>query len=104
LRSRKETVRRFLVLLSLAALPLTVAAAAAADPPDRTIITVNQTALAVGMTRRCGFPIYRADIGTFKVMDFYDESGTLLKTVLRNFGPYTIKSSTLKGTWCTSPA
>jgi hypothetical protein len=84
-------MRKLALLLATVALPLALAATATANAPVTTIIAADGVPhLSPRFSNICGFPIYRTDTGTFKEMDFYDSSGTLLKQEFRSSGGYSV--------------
>ena len=77
--------------LGILAVALSFAAPAGANTVTTQVFTDNFTVLAPRLTRGCGFPIYRTNVGSYKVALFYDNNGVLFKEIDTNFGgPYTI--------------
>src|SRR5215467_8740695 len=84
-------MRKPMLLLAIFALPLVFAATAAANTVTKQVVTVNQTFLAGRLTRECGFPIYRTDVGAYQDTSYFDNNRVLLKETFRDTGgPYTI--------------
>jgi hypothetical protein len=79
-------MQRLALLLCLVALPLAVAATAAANTTQTTIITVHSTHPFDGAIAACGFPINLQEDGSFKDTLYYDNAGTLVKEILTPFG------------------
>jgi len=87
-------VHRLALLLSIIALPLAVTATAAANTRQTQIVTVHETQPFVPATNACGFPVDLREDGSFEVTDFYDNSGTLFKEIVHNFGgPFTVTAT-----------
>jgi hypothetical protein len=70
---------RFLVILSLAVLPLSLAATASATSPTRISFQVKDTFYSPFTSAYCGFDIYRTISGTINVTLFRDGSDTLVR-------------------------
>jgi hypothetical protein len=55
------------------------------------VVTDHVTVPFGDATDACGFPVDARIDGSFKVTDYFDNSGTLLKEIVNNFGgPFTI--------------
>jgi hypothetical protein len=84
-------VHKLAVLLSIIALPLAVTATAAANTVQTEVVTIHDTFVFGDATDACGFPVDIRVDGSFKIMDYFDNSGTLLKETVNNFGgPFTL--------------
>jgi len=79
-------MRKLALLLSIIALPLAFTATAAANTIQRQVVTVHETDLFGDATDACGFPVDARVDGSFKIFDYFDNSGTLLKEIVNNFG------------------
>ena len=79
-------MRKLALLLSIIALPLAFTATAAANTTQRQVVTVHETDLFGDATDACGFPVDARVDGSFKIFDYFDNSGTLLKEIVNNFG------------------
>ena len=79
------------LLLIVVALPLAVAATAAANSTQRQVVTIHETDPFTDATDACGFPIDLREDGSFKVTDYFDNTGTLVKETITPFGgPFTL--------------
>jgi hypothetical protein len=86
-------MRKLALLLSIIALPLAFTATAAANSIQRQVVTDHVTVPFGDATDACGFPIDARIDGSFKITDFFDNSGTLLKEIVNNFGgPFTLSA------------
>ena len=84
-------MRKLALLLSIIALPLAVTATAGANTTQTDVITVHDTFLFGEATDACGFLVDIRVDGSFKIIDYFDNSGTLLKETVNNFsGPFTL--------------
>jgi hypothetical protein len=84
-------MHRLALLLSIMALPLILTAMATANSQTMTIVTLHETDPFPAATAACGFPIDLREDGSFKVTDFFDNSGTLFKEIVTAFGgPFTV--------------
>ena len=84
-------MRRLALLLTIIALPLALTATAAANTTQTTVITIHDTFDFGDATDACGFPIDLRIDGSFKVTEFFDNSGTLFRQIVNNFGgPFTL--------------
>jgi hypothetical protein len=84
-------VRRLALLLSIVALPLALASTASANTTQTQVVTVHDTFDFGEATDACGFPVDIRVDGSFKITDYFDNSGTPLKEVVTNFGgPFTL--------------
>ena len=84
-------MRKLALLLSIIALPLVLTAMAAANSQTMTFVTLHETDPFPAATAACGFPINLREDGSFKVTDFFDNSGALSKEIVTNFGgPFTV--------------
>jgi hypothetical protein len=64
---------------------------ASANTVEVHFTTVDETRL---ITDICAFDVQEHAVGTFKVIDFFDDSGNIIKSILTNFGgPYTLTVS-----------
>src|SRR5947209_7714372 len=72
-------MRKLALILTLAALPLALAATASAASPTRISFKVNDTFYAQFTSAYCGFDIYRTISGTVTVTLFRDGSSTLVR-------------------------
>ena len=89
-------MRKLVLLLSIV-LSLAVTTAAGANTVTRTVITVNTPPpgdLFPEATAACGFPVYLTASGSFKIESYFDNNGTLLKTISTLIGgPFTVTAS-----------
>jgi hypothetical protein len=84
-------MQRLALLLCLVALPLAIAATAAANSTQSQIVTFHETNPFGPATVACGFPIDLRTDGSFEITDYYDNSGTLFKEIVHNHGgPFTV--------------
>jgi hypothetical protein len=84
-------VRKLALLLSIIALPLALTATAAANTTQTTVVTIHDTFDFGDATDACGFPVDLRVDGSFKITDYFDNSGTLFKEIVNNFGgPFTL--------------
>jgi len=84
-------MRRLALLLSIIALPLVLTATAAANTTQTQVVTIHDTFPFGDATDACGFAVNVRIDGSFKVTDYFDNSGTLLKEIVNNFGgPFTL--------------
>lgn len=84
-------MRKLALLLSIIALPLAMTATAAANTVQTEVVTIHDTFLFGDATDACGFPVDIRVDGSFKITDYFDNSGTLLKEIVNNFGgPFTL--------------
>jgi hypothetical protein len=65
-------MRRLLLVLAVAVLPLAAAGTAAADQPATTTITVDTTFTNPVMSAFCGFPVQQSAVGEIRVTTFAD--------------------------------
>jgi hypothetical protein len=72
-------MRRIVVLLALAALPVVLAATASANAPKRVSFKVDDTLYVPFTSAYCGFDVYRTISGTISVTLFQDRNGTLVR-------------------------
>jgi hypothetical protein len=78
--------RRIALWLSVVVVVLVCVVPAAANTKQTTVVSLHFTQLAPLLTPACGFPVYETFDGSFKIEDYYDNSGTLLKQIITNFG------------------
>src|SRR5262245_12138231 len=91
---RGEVMRKLALLLSIIAVPLAFTATAAANSTQTEIVTEHVTIPFDQATAACGFPVDQRIDGSFKVVSFFDNDGTLLKTIATNFGgPFTVTAT-----------
>lgn len=84
-------MRKLALLLTIIALPLAVTATAAANTTQTEVVTIHDTFDFGDATDACGFPVDLRVDGSFKITDYFDNSGTLLKEIVNNFGgPFTL--------------
>lgn len=84
-------MRRLALLLIIVAVPLAVTATAAANSTQTEVVTIHDTFEFGDATDACGFPVDIRVDGSFKVTDYFDNSGTLLKEIITIFrGPFTV--------------
>src|SRR3954452_17723605 len=60
-----------LAVLAFGALLATTAHQVAASPPEIQVVNVDDTYVAPGLTRDCGFVVMRNDLGTIRIATFY---------------------------------
>ena len=83
-------MRKLALLLSIIALPLPLTATAAANTTQTTVVTIHDTSDFGEATEACGFPVDIRVDGSFKITDYFDNSGTLFKEIITIFrGPST---------------
>jgi hypothetical protein len=84
-------MRRLALLVTIVALPLALTATAVANTTQTQVVTIHDTFDFGDATDACGFPVHVRIDGSFKVTDYFDNSGTLLKEIVNNFGgPFTL--------------
>jgi hypothetical protein len=84
-------MRKLALLLSIIALPLALTATAAANTTQTQVVTVHDAFDFGEATEACGFPVDIRVDGSFKITDYFDNSGTLFKEILTQFrGPFTV--------------
>ena len=82
-------MRKLALLLSIIALPLALTATAAANTVQTEVVTIHDTFDFGDATEACGFPVDIRVDGSFKITDYFDNSGTPLKEIVTNFrGPF----------------
>jgi hypothetical protein len=83
-------MRGLALLLIIIAVPLAVAGTAAANSTQTTVVTIHDTSDFGEATEACGFPVDLRVDGSFKITDYFDNSGTLFKEIITIFrGPST---------------
>jgi hypothetical protein len=103
---RSRTGRRVAVAGGLCAVALAmVPTTAAAAPPERTVITVDDTDFAVKSSGICGFDILLHTKGTIRITDYVDRDGTPTRSLVTYPGlTYTfINASTGESVTSVSP-
>lgn len=84
-------MRKLALLVSIIALPLAVTATAAANTTQTQVVTIHDTFDFGDATDACGFAVDIRVDGSFKITDYFDNSGTLFKEIVNNFGgPFTL--------------
>jgi hypothetical protein len=84
-------MRRLALLLIIVAAPLALTATAAANTTQTEVVTVHDTFDFGEAAEACGFPIDIRVDGSFKITDYFDNSGTLSKEILTPVGgPFTV--------------
>lgn len=84
-------MRRLLFWGGLALAVLALAPTAAANTTQTEVVTSHDTFEFGEATEACGFPVDIRVDGSFKVTDYFDNSGTPLKDIITTFGgPFTV--------------
>lgn len=84
-------MRKLALLLSIIALPLALTATAAANTTQTEVVTIHDAFDFGEATEACGFPVDIRVDGSFKITDYFDNSGTLFKEIVTIFrGPFTV--------------
>jgi hypothetical protein len=78
-------MRGLALLLIIIAVPLAVAGTAAANSTQTTVVTIHDTSDFGEATEACGFPVDLRVDGSFKITDYFDNSGTLFKEIITIF-------------------
>jgi hypothetical protein len=84
-------MRTLALLLIIVAVPLAVTATAAANTIRTEVVTVHDTFDFGEAAEACGFPVDIRVDGSFKVTDYFDNSGNLSKEIITPVGgPFTV--------------
>jgi hypothetical protein len=79
-------MRRFALVLTVGLLALAFATTASANTTTTTFTTISDTFFDAAAAEVCGFPIFATINGSFKQTNYYDNSGSLVKSIITDFG------------------